>query len=129
MKYTWPFNIVFHVLKVLIIKICKIPTANRADFLCLVVFISSYISRYHFFTNCQNFICKKVSFLIFSFLMVFSPPPPPPLHLLRLLRALTTKQSARQDKSFLSMLPLWGCRQLACILTGKQTFSWASFKH
>ena len=126
MKYTWPFNIVFHVLKVLIIKICKIPTANRADFLCLVVFISSYISRYHFFTNCQNFICKKVSVMNFSFLMdLFTPP----LHLLRLLRALTTKQSARQDKSFLSMLPLWGCRQLACILTGKQTFSWASFKH
>ena len=126
MKYTWPFNIVFHVLKVLIIKICKIPTANRADFLCLVVFISSYISRYHFFTNCQNFICKKVSVMNFSFLMdLFTPP----LHLLSLLRALTTKQSARQDKSFLSMLPLWGCRQLACILTGKQTFSWASFKH
>ena len=45
MKKTCPFYTVFQVLKVLLIKICKIqPT----DFLLFVVFISFYISRYHF---------------------------------------------------------------------------------
>ena len=39
------FYIVFQVLKVLLIKICKIQSL---DLLFLVVFISFYISRYHF---------------------------------------------------------------------------------
>ena len=45
MKKTCPFYIVFQVLKVLLIKICKI---QLTDFLLFVVFISFYISRYHF---------------------------------------------------------------------------------
>ena len=44
-RLTKIFYIVFQVLKVLLIKICKMQSL---DFLFLVVFISFYISRYHF---------------------------------------------------------------------------------
>ena len=45
MKNTRPFYIVFQVLKVLLINICAI---QPPDLLFTVVFISCYISRYHF---------------------------------------------------------------------------------
>ena len=53
------FYIVFQVLKVLLIRICKI---HSLDLLFLVVFISFYISRYHFsqvFRTSFNIIWKK----------------------------------------------------------------------
>ena len=45
MKNTRPFHIVFHVLKVHLINICKI---EPPDLLFLFIFISFYIIRYHF---------------------------------------------------------------------------------
>ena len=59
------FYIVFQVLKVLLIKICKIQSL---DLLFLVVFISFYISRYHFsqvFRTSFNIIWKKIFLTIF----------------------------------------------------------------
>ena len=56
------FYIVFQVLKVLLIKICKIQSL---DLLFLVVFISFYISRYLFsqvFRTSFNIICLKKRF-------------------------------------------------------------------
>ena len=52
-------GLVFKVLKVLIIKICKIVPP---DLLFLVAFISCYIKRYHFsqiIRNSFHFICIK----------------------------------------------------------------------
>ena len=53
------FCILFQVLTVLLIKTCKIQSL---DLLFFVVFISFYISRYHFsqvFRTCYNIIWKK----------------------------------------------------------------------
>ena len=53
------FYIVFQILKVLLIKICKMQSL---DLLFYVVFISFYISRYHFsqvFRTSSNIIWKK----------------------------------------------------------------------
>ena len=80
MKNTCPFYNVFQVLKVLLIKICKI--------LFLVVFISFWI-RYHFsqiFRTSFNIIWKKIFVTNFPFLTDSLTP-------------------AKRDKSFLSMLP------------------------
>ena len=62
------FYIMFQVLKVLLIKICKI---EPADLLFVVVFISFYISRYHFsqiLRNSFRIIRKKDLRHGFSFL-------------------------------------------------------------
>ena len=74
------FYIVFQVLKVLLIKICKIQSL---DLLFLVVFISFYISRYHFsqvFRTSFNIIWKKDFRHKFSFFNRFTQTPttPPP---------------------------------------------------
>ena len=76
MKNTCPFYIVFQVLKVCLIKVCKI---QPPDLLFLVVFISFYISRYHFsqiFKTSLNIIWKKVSVTNFPFLTDPLKPPP-----------------------------------------------------
>ena len=69
----------FQVLKALLIKICKI---EPPDLLIIVVFISFYISRYHFsqiFRTSFN-IWKNIFVTNFSFLMnSLTPPSPPPL--------------------------------------------------
>ena len=87
----------FQVLKVLLIKICKIQSL---DLLFLAVSVSFYISRYHFsqvFRTSFNIVWKKDFHHKFSFLNGFtqtrSPPPP------------YQPKSAKRDKSFLSMLP------------------------
>ena len=59
MKNTCPFHISWTHKKVRFIKTCKL---EPQDLLFLVVFISFYISRYHFsqiFRNSFNIICKK----------------------------------------------------------------------
>ena len=69
------FYIVFQVLKVLLIKICKIQSL---DLLFLVVFISFYISRYHFsqvFRTSFNIIWKKDFRHKFSFFNGFTQTP------------------------------------------------------
>ena len=69
MKNTCPFYIVFQVLKVRLIKVCKI---QPPDLLFLVVFISFYISRYHFsqiFRTSFNIVWKKDFRHEFSILM------------------------------------------------------------
>ena len=69
MKNTCPFYIVFQVLKVRLIKVCKI---QAPDLLFLVVFISFYISRYHFsqiFRTSFNIVWKKDFRHEFSILM------------------------------------------------------------
>ena len=71
------FYIVFQILKVLLIKICKI---QPLDLLFLVVFISFYIIRYHFsqvFRTSFNIIWKKDFFTNFPFLTDSLTPPPP----------------------------------------------------
>ena len=80
---TKTFYIVFQVLKVLFIKICKIQSL---DLLFLVVFIRFYISRYHFsqvFRISFNIIWKKDFRYKFPFFNGFTQPlplpPPPPL--------------------------------------------------
>ena len=77
---TCPFYISFQVLKVRLIKICKI---QPPDLLFLVVFISFYISRFHFsqiFRTLFNIIWKTDFRDDFSFSMdsLNTPPPPPP---------------------------------------------------
>ena len=73
------FYIVFPVLKVLLIKICKIQSL---DLSFLIVFISFYISRYHFpqFSELHStFSEKKIFVTNFPFLTdSLKPPPPPP---------------------------------------------------
>ena len=76
------FYIVFQFSKLLLIKVCKIQSL---DLLFLVVFISFYISRYHFlpvFRTSFNIIWKKDFRYKFFFLSGFTqtPPPPPPPH-------------------------------------------------
>ena len=77
------FGLVFHVLKVLLKKICKI---EPPDLLFLVVFISFYVSRYHFshvsryhfsqfFRTSFRIICKKDFRHKFSFLTDSIKPP------------------------------------------------------
>ena len=88
MKNTCPFYNVFQVLKVLLIKICKIQPPDFY-FLLLVVFISFCINRYHFskiFRTSFNIIWKKIFVTNFPFLTDSLTP-------------------AKRDKSFLSMLP------------------------
>ena len=61
------FYIVFQVLKVLLIKYCKIQSLDPSF---LVVFISFYISRYHFsqvFRTSFNIIWKKIFVTNFFF--------------------------------------------------------------
>ena len=61
MKNTFPFYTVFQVLKVLLGKICNIQLPDH-----FIVFISFYISRYHFsqiFRTSFNIICLKKMFL------------------------------------------------------------------
>ena len=73
MKNTCPFYyMVFQVLKVLLIKICKM---QPLDLLFFVVFISFYISRYHFsqiFRSSFNIIWKKDFRHKFSFFNGFT---------------------------------------------------------
>ena len=79
------FYIVFQVLKVLLIKICKIQSL---DLLFLVVFISFYISRYHFsqvFRTSFNIWKKKDFHHKFSFLTDSSLKFPHPLNSQNLL--------------------------------------------
>ena len=59
MKNTCPFYIVFQVLNIHLIKICKI--VELPDLLFLVVFISFYSSRYHFhkFLELHSEIIRK----------------------------------------------------------------------
>ena len=74
------FYIVFQILKVLLIKICKI---QPLDLLFLVVFISFYIIRYHFsqvFRTSFNIIWKKDFFTNFPFLTDSLTPPAHPLN-------------------------------------------------
>ena len=59
MKNTCPFYIVFLVLKVLLIEICKI---QPPDLVFLVAFIAFYISRYHF-RHKFSFFKRDLSFL------------------------------------------------------------------
>ena len=64
-KNTYPFYTVFQALKVLLIKICKL---KPLDLLYLVVFISFYISRYHFSQIFKtSFSNKRFSSQIFLF--------------------------------------------------------------
>ena len=75
------FYVVFRVLKVLLVKICKV---RSLDLLFLVVFISFYISRYfsRVFRTSFNIIWKKDFRHIFSFFNGFTQPPsPPPTHI------------------------------------------------
>ena len=77
MKNTRPFHIVFHVLKVHLINICKI---EPPDLLFLFIFISFYIIRYHFsqiFKTSFNIISKKYFCHEFSFLTDSLKPPQP----------------------------------------------------
>ena len=78
MKNTCPFYyMVFQVLKVLLIKICKM---QPLDLLFFVVFISFYISRYHFsqiFRSSFNIIWKKDFRHKFSFFNGFTQTPHP----------------------------------------------------
>ena len=80
MKNTCPFYIIFEVLKVHLIKICKIVLP---DLLFIIVLISFYISRYHFSQICRT-----------SFNIYLKTP-----HLLK------HPKSAKCDKSLLSILP------------------------
>ena len=85
----------FQVLKVLLIKTCKM---KPPDLLFIVVFICFYISRYHFsqiFRTSFNIIWrKKFSSRIFLFLRIHITAPWPPWQ----------PKSAKRDKFFLSML-------------------------
>ena len=95
-----------------LIKICQIKPPDLSFLSFLVVFISCYISRYHFFIsfyiNRYHFspifrtsfhIIRKKDFRHkFSFLTdSLNPPPPPPLP--------KKKKSAKHDESFLLVLP------------------------
>ena len=94
MKNTYLFYIVFKVLKVLLIKICKIQPPYLSF---LFVFISSYISRYHFSQTSFKNIWKKIFSSRIFLLNGFAQTPPPP----------ERPNSSKCDKSFLLMLPKW----------------------
>ena len=77
MKNTYPFHIVFQVLKVRLINIC---TIELPDLLFLVLFISFYIVRYYFsqiFRTSFNIISTKGFCYEFSFLTDSLKHPPP----------------------------------------------------
>ena len=82
MKNTCSFYIVFQVLKVFLIKICKI---QPLDLLFLVAFISFYISRYHFSQLHSTLSEKKIFVTNFPFL-TDSPKVPTPLQLKRVTK-------------------------------------------
>ena len=105
MKNTHPFYIVFEVLKVLRIIICKMQPLASQIFYFLLFYVRFYISI-SFFTNSQSFIQhlseKQIFDMNFPFLTdsLKPPPPPPPFNDQNLLSVI----------SFLSMLPntiLW----------------------
>ena len=76
MKNKCPFYIVFQVLKVCLLKTCKIEPPNV---LFVVVFISFYISRYNYwqlFRTSFNIICKKDFCHEFIFKQIHSTPRP-----------------------------------------------------
>ena len=76
MKNTCPFYIVFQVLKVHLEKICKI---EPPDLLFLVVFISFYISRYHFHKFLEPHSISSVKkIFVTNFFNRFTQTPPPP---------------------------------------------------
>ena len=69
---TKTFYTVFQVLNVVLIKVCKIQSL---DLLLLVVFLSFYISRYHFpqvFRTSFNIIWENVLAQIFLFYQIHS---------------------------------------------------------
>ena len=77
MKNTPPFHIIFHVLKVLLIKICKII---QPIFYFLLFYISFYITRHHFsqiFRTSFNIIWKKIFCLKFPLFNGFTQTPYP----------------------------------------------------
>ena len=79
MKNTCPIYIVFQVLVLLLVKICKM---QPSDLLFLVVFTSFYICRYHFsqiFRIYSTLIERKI-FVMDSPFLTDSPKPPHPLH-------------------------------------------------
>ena len=97
MKNTYPFNIVFQVLNIHHIKTCKIEPPD-IFILLFVVFISFYISRYHFsqiLRTSLNIISKKDFRHNFSFLM----------DSLKLPHPLNSQNLLSVMKVFLSMLP------------------------
>ena len=95
MKSTCPFYIGKFEDIILFIKICKI---QLPDLLCLVVFISFYISQYHFsqiFRSAFNIMSKKNFCCKFSFFNRFTQTPLPPQQ----------PKFAKCGKSFFWMLP------------------------
>ena len=88
-----PFYIIFQVLKVLLIKICKIEPPD----LLLIVLISFYITEiiFHKFLEIHSTLFgKKIFVTIFPFFNRFTNPHP-----------LNSQKSTKRDKSFLLMLP------------------------
>ena len=83
------------VLKIVLINLCKIKSL---DLLPLVVFISFYISGYHFhqFLELHSKLTEKKICPEFSFLNGFTEP----------LLLLQRPKYTQRDKSFLLMLPL-----------------------
>ena len=75
MKNTCPFYIVFQVLKVRLEKICQI---EPPDLLFLVVFISFYISRYHFHKFLEDSILSVKKIFVMNFFNRFTQTSPPP---------------------------------------------------
>ena len=97
MKNTFPFYILFKVLKVPLIKICKIQPPHL---LFLVVFVllafTSADIIFHKFLELHSTLSEKNFITSFPFLTDSLKPPTP----------LTTKiHKTKRDKSFLSMLP------------------------
>ena len=87
MENTYPLYIIFQVLKVLLIKICKSHQNHQSFYLLLHAFTSFYIlhqqSRYSFFRKflifenfIQHFLTKNIFFTNFPFLMTSLNPPP-----------------------------------------------------
>ena len=78
MKNKCPFYIIFQVLKVRLIKMCKI---EPPDLLFIVALISFYISRYHFSQICTSsfkiYLKKKKICLKFFFFNRFTKIPTP----------------------------------------------------
>ena len=103
--------LVFQILKVRLIKICKIETP---DLLFLVAFISFYISRYHFsqiFCNSFLIIRKKNFRHRFSFLTDLptqNPPSPSP-------HALNSQNPLSVTKVFCRCSLIW-CKQKQMVL-------------
>ena len=87
MENTCALYIIFQVLKVLLIKICKSHQNHQSFYLLLHAFISFYIlhqhSRYSFFRKflifenfIQHFLTKNIFVTNFPFLMTSLAPPP-----------------------------------------------------